>query len=147
MSLFKPSEIRIILILSILALIGSAFTLLKRQGKISNFEISALEKSSHYNYSYNSANFDRNLKSKKAGSKDQNIKNSAKKSNNPYPLNINKVGFYDLQILPGIGPALAREVVALRDSVGIFRSKEDLLKIKGIGPKKFNDIKDLIVLE
>ena len=147
MNLFKPSEIRIILLLSIMALLGSAFTLLKRQGKISNFEISALENKSRYYYSRSSADFDNYNRSEKLKNSSPTETKSSKQSENPYPLNINEVGFYDLQILPGIGPALAREIVANRDSVGIFKSKDDLLKIKGIGPKKFNDIKDLIVLE
>lgn len=37
----------------------------------------------------------------------------------------------------GVGPALAREIVAWRNEHGKFRSREDLKLVKGMGPKAF----------
>jgi predicted flap endonuclease-1-like 5' DNA nuclease len=39
-----------------------------------------------------------------------------------------------LDALPGIGPALARRIVADRDSLGPFGSLTNLQRVKGIGP-------------
>ncbi len=40
----------------------------------------------------------------------------------------------DVQQIPGIGPATARRIVANRDSLGPFRTLENLHRVKGIGP-------------
>lgn len=39
-----------------------------------------------------------------------------------------------METLPRVGPALARRIVANRDSLGPFRSMEGLRRVKGIGP-------------
>lgn len=41
----------------------------------------------------------------------------------------------ELDRLPGVGPAVARAIVAARDSGATFASPEDLLVVRGIGPK------------
>jgi competence ComEA-like helix-hairpin-helix protein len=50
------------------------------------------------------------------------------------PLDLNRASAVDLQQLPGIGPALARRIVAYRDSTGGFRSLDELGRVSGIGP-------------
>ena len=37
----------------------------------------------------------------------------------------------------GVGPALAKKIVAYREKTGAFRSRRDLLKVPGLGPKAF----------
>jgi uncharacterized protein len=37
----------------------------------------------------------------------------------------------------GLGPSLAKKIVAQRDKAGAFRSRRDLLKVPGLGPKAF----------
>lgn len=59
-------------------------------------------------------------------------------------INVNKVGAGQLQKLPGVGPVLAQGIVTYRDSVGLFHSEEDLLKVNGIGPKKLSRIAEYI---
>jgi len=50
----------------------------------------------------------------------------------------------DLQDLPGIGPELARRIVSYRQQIGTFKSLEQLLDIKGIGPVKLARLKPYI---
>lgn len=40
----------------------------------------------------------------------------------------------ELDRLPGVGPGLARRIVAAREAGGPFRSLEDLMRVQGIGP-------------
>lgn len=50
----------------------------------------------------------------------------------------------DLESLPGIGPSTAAKIIAWREQNGAFTSVEELLEISGIGPAKFEAIKDLV---
>jgi competence ComEA-like helix-hairpin-helix protein len=57
---------------------------------------------------------------------------------------INRASARDLEALPGIGPSLAKRIVEEREKAGPFRSPRDLLRVKGIGPKKQAAIQDRI---
>jgi comEA protein len=59
-------------------------------------------------------------------------------------IDINKASVNDLQKLPGIGPSLAKQIVAYREKNGPFRRVEDLMVIKGIGFKKWKEIRPLV---
>ncbi|MEE8475230.1 MAG: helix-hairpin-helix domain-containing protein [Myxococcota bacterium] len=48
-------------------------------------------------------------------------------------VNVNTATVEELQLLPGIGEARARAVIAVRKQRGGFKSLEDLLQVKGIG--------------
>jgi len=52
------------------------------------------------------------------------------------PFDVNEAATEDLSLVPGISHALARRIVALRDSRGPFRTWDDLRKVKGVGPMK-----------
>jgi competence ComEA-like helix-hairpin-helix protein len=56
-------------------------------------------------------------------------------------LDINRASADDFATLPGIGPKLAGQIVAYREKHGPFRRVEDLLVIRGIGPKKWKAIR------
>ncbi len=62
-------------------------------------------------------------------------------------VNINTADKEALSNLPGIGPAIADRIVQYREENGPFKNKEEITKVKGIGDKTFQKIKDLIVLE
>ena len=49
-------------------------------------------------------------------------------------LNINRATVEDFAALPGVGPVLAARIVEWRDSRGMFRTLDDLLKVPGFGP-------------
>ena len=63
-----------------------------------------------------------------------------------FPININTANEKELDALPGIGPAIARRIVEYR-SLQPFTKIEDIMKVKGIGEKKFSKIKELITVE
>lgn len=59
-------------------------------------------------------------------------------------ININTAPASELQRLPGIGPALSARIVAYREMWGPFSAIEDIMEVSGIGPAKFDAIRDLI---
>lgn len=62
-------------------------------------------------------------------------------------VNINTADTAKMERLPGIGPKLAKEIIAYRDNHGLFLSKGDLKRVKGIGQSKFDRLKEHISLE
>lgn len=61
-------------------------------------------------------------------------------------VNINTASQDALEEINGVGPAKAAAIVKDRDTNGQFTSKEDLTRVKGIGPKLLEKIKDDIEL-
>jgi len=59
----------------------------------------------------------------------------------PQKIDINRAEPWLLQALPGIGEVLAQRIVDYRSENGPFRRSEDLLKVSGIGPGTFENIK------
>jgi len=61
-------------------------------------------------------------------------------------ININSASASELVLLPGVGIKTAEGIISYRVKKGHFKSIEDLLGVKGIGPKKFEKIKDYITI-
>lgn len=59
-------------------------------------------------------------------------------------VNINTANESELQTLNGVGEATASAIVRDRTNNGPFASPEDLMRITGIGEKKFDKLKDQI---
>jgi competence ComEA-like helix-hairpin-helix protein len=59
-------------------------------------------------------------------------------------LDLNHASATDLDRLPGIGPVLAGRIVTYRGLHGPFRSVEELLGVRGIGPRLFARLEPLI---
>lgn len=60
-------------------------------------------------------------------------------------VHINTAGMAELQTLPGIGPTYAERIIIERNEQ-IFKDKQELLRVKGIGEKRLAKILDLICL-
>lgn len=60
------------------------------------------------------------------------------------PLNLNSADKGDLEALPGIGPSTADAILNYREQSGPFVAPEDLLNVRGIGQKKFAQIRPLV---
>lgn len=61
-------------------------------------------------------------------------------------VDLNRATANELESLPGIGAVLAQRVIEHRTSVGRFLTVEDLREVKGIGAKKFEQIKSLVTV-
>lgn len=64
----------------------------------------------------------------------------------PGPVDLNAAGAAQLEALPGVGPATAAAIVAWRERDGPFTSVDQLLEVRGIGPAKFEALRDLVVV-
>ena len=73
----------------------------------------------------------------------QEIKNQVTKAKSPQgSLDLNTATERELQFIRGIGPVLAERIIAGRP----YRTVDDLLKVKGIGPKKLEKIRAYVVV-
>lgn len=72
------------------------------------------------------------------------VRAGAKTSAPRGPININRATASDLDSLDGIGPVIAKRIIAFRTTNGPFTAIEDLLKVSGIGDAKFAQFKEKI---
>ena len=59
-------------------------------------------------------------------------------------ININNAGLTELESLPGIGPVTANNIIEYRNKTGLFKAKEEIKNVTGIGEKKYEKIKKYI---
>lgn len=76
---------------------------------------------------------------KKKSKKGDNLKEKS--------ININTAPKEQLILLPGVGDATAEKILMYRKEVGNFKKIEDIMKIKGIGTKKFEKMKSFITID
>ena len=62
------------------------------------------------------------------------------------PVSLNSASLEDLDALPGIGPALATQIIAYREKQGPFTSIDQLSEVPGIGPSKLEQLRPLVGL-
>lgn len=60
------------------------------------------------------------------------------------PVNLNTAGVEELDALPGVGEATARAIIEDRERNGPFSSPEDLMRVSGIGEKKFEKLEAMV---
>ena len=68
-------------------------------------------------------------------------------SSNSGKVNINQADLAQLETLPGIGAKKAQAIIDYRTANGSFHSLEDLGKVKGIGPKMLEKLRDLVIFQ
>lgn len=59
-------------------------------------------------------------------------------------LNINTASAEQLESLPGVGPVTARAIIEYRRQNGGFRSVDELIEVRGIGPKRLEQIRPYV---
>jgi competence protein ComEA len=62
-------------------------------------------------------------------------------------LDLNRATAEQLQRLPGIGPVLAQRVIEQRTTHGRFHTVDDLREVKGIGKKRMDQLRPLIMVD
>ena len=82
-----------------------------------------------------------------AGSASPGGSGSAGGSADPSALvSLNSATQAELEALPGIGPSLAGAIITERERRGGFRSVNELRDVRGIGEKRFADLKDKVTI-
>jgi competence protein ComEA len=61
-------------------------------------------------------------------------------------VNINSGAAADLERIPSIGPAYAARIIELRKRRGFFHTIDEIMLVKGIGEKKFENMKNFITV-
>ncbi|QUQ68055.1 ComE operon protein 1 [Kutzneria sp. CA-103260] len=59
-------------------------------------------------------------------------------------VNLNTATQAELEALPGVGPTMAQHILQWRAKNGRFQSVDQLREVDGIGPTRFNRLKDLV---
>lgn len=62
-------------------------------------------------------------------------------------IDINTASASELEKLPGVGKVTAQKIIAYRKENGRFSSPDDLVKVKGIGPKTMEKVRSRIVVK
>ena len=57
-------------------------------------------------------------------------------------INVNKASAEELTVIPGIGEKMASRIIDRREAYGDFFDEKDLLKVKGIGEKKLEKMRE-----
>ncbi len=61
-----------------------------------------------------------------------------------FPINLNTATAQLLEQLPGVGPKTAERIIAYRDEHGRFGAVDELMNIRGIGPKRMEQLRPLV---
>ncbi|MDR3255844.1 MAG: helix-hairpin-helix domain-containing protein [Synergistaceae bacterium] len=76
----------------------------------------------------------------------KNPANDQKSESAPGKIDINSAAAEELQSLPGVGPSISAAIVEYRSANGPFFDTSDLMKVRGIGQKRFEAVRDLITV-
>jgi len=79
------------------------------------------------------------FKERKKSKKEEKLK--------PKSININTASKEILVGLPGVGESTAEKIIKYRETHNGFKKIESIMKVKGIGKKKFEKIKEYIIVE
>lgn len=77
---------------------------------------------------------------------DSNTEKENVETNKNEKVNLNTATLEELQTLDGIGEGKAKAIIEYRETVGLFQTIEDLLKVSGIGQSTYEAIQDNITV-
>lgn len=60
---------------------------------------------------------------------------------------LNQATAEELQVLPGVGPALSERIVLYRTEHGPFRSVDQLAEVNGVGPAKLAKLRSQLTVD
>ncbi len=152
---FTQTEIKVILFLGIIFLIGATFSIIKNSYKSEYVNFDYSEQDSLFSlYKQNFLNKDE-MQDESVDIKQEVLElkplNFEKNKKPPPPaeksININLAELNQLISLPGIGEKTAEKIILLRQKRGEFKKLEELMDVKGIGEQKFNKIKKFLYIE
>ncbi len=151
---FTQTEIKVILFLVVVFLVGAAYSIVNNssKGEYINFDYS--EQDSLFSL------YKKNFPPDKLTDESVDIKEEVlelkpldyeRNKKPPLPgeksININEAGINQLISLPGIGEKTAQKIILLREERGRFKNLVELKDVKGIGEVKFNKIKKFLYIE
>jgi comEA protein len=151
---FTKLESRAIILIIIAILVGTTIKIIKNQVTSNSFDFESFDKefiyktSIYQNFSNQSpvdtlinseTTEETNIKKQEKGKKEQNLKEKS--------ININTATKDELVKLPGVGPSTAEKIIEYREKINGFKKIEDIMKVKGIGQKKFEKMKPYIFVE
>ena len=61
-------------------------------------------------------------------------------------VDVNHASEQELTKLKGVGPAIAKRIIDFRNNMGSFKTPEDLLQVRGIGPKTLEKMRPQILI-
>ena len=61
-------------------------------------------------------------------------------------VDINTASAAELERLPEIGPGLAKRIIEYRQQQGRFETSEELMHVRGIGPKRYQSLEPYVVV-
>jgi competence protein ComEA len=61
-------------------------------------------------------------------------------------IDINTATAEELTQLKGVGEVIAQRIIEYREQNGVFKTTNDLLNVKGVGPKIFSDNVDMVTV-
>ena len=142
MTLFTKREKNVILFLVCTLILGYGVKLYQGSHLYNDFKpVTSIEKES----------FEKKARLAYDTSKRKGLNSSESSTENDSKLqteiiNINTAKKQNLVKLPKIGTVTAERIIRFRDDYGPFKSFDDLLKVKGIGPKTLEKLKPQITL-